>query len=244
VKSNGSLGETWIEDSSGESVSIYLWAQWENKVTGQHMDNGMVVQNYAQWTSTTEAGKFDGFTCAATYEKSNGTTSNVTVRNIANSDSLTNADGKQNGKAWSAIGTAATEYEWFEKETEPSLTNEFYGRTYLKNKESIQRCGAVGMMFYQEGGEDVSGLEQLNEAYWQIKNAGAITMSTGFRIFDGSDVWAYGDAEQVSWSANDWGLEDPNAQVIVPDDLDETSDSGAASLAMATVTALTAFLMF
>lgn len=94
------------------------------------MNSGVVFQNYAQWTSTTEAGKFDGFTCAATYEKSNGTTSNVTVRNIANSDSLTNADGKQNGKAWSAIGTAATEYEWFEKETEPSLTNEFYGRTY------------------------------------------------------------------------------------------------------------------
>jgi len=100
------------------------------------------------------------------------------------------------------------------------------------------------MMFYQENGEDVDGLEELNEFYWQIKNAGAITMWTGFRIFDGSDLWAYGDAEQVSWSANDWGLEDPNAQVIVPDDLDETAESGAASLAMATVTALTAFLMF
>jgi hypothetical protein len=130
VKSNGSLGETWIEDSSGESVAIWLWAQWENKVTGQHLDSGMVVQNYAQWTSTTEAGKFDGFTCAATYEKSNGTTSNVTVKNIANSDSLTNADGKQNGKAWSAIGTAATDYDWFEKETDSAFTNEFYGRTY------------------------------------------------------------------------------------------------------------------
>jgi len=70
-------------------------------------------------------------------------------------------------------------------------------------------------------------------------------MSTGFRIFDGSDVWAYGDAEQVSWTANDWGLEDPNGQVIVPDDLDDSSsESGAASLAMATVTALTAYLMF
>ena len=130
VTSDGSLGESWIESESEGSVAIWLWVQWENKVSGQHMDNGMVVQNYAQFTSTTEAGKYDGFTCSASYEKSNGTTSNVTVKNIANSDSLTNGDGKQNGKAWNAIGTAATEYEWFEKETDPSLTNEFYGRTY------------------------------------------------------------------------------------------------------------------
>jgi len=166
VKSNGSLGEAWYETPDGSQVTIQLWAKWENKVTGQHLDSGMVVQNYAQWTSTTEAGKFDGFTCAATYEKSNGTTTNVTIKNIANSDSLTNADGKQDGKAWSAIGTEATEWEWFEKEYESSLASEFYGRTYSKNKESIQRCGAVGMMFYQEDGEDYEGFEQLNEAYW------------------------------------------------------------------------------
>lgn len=101
------------------------------------------------------------------------------------------------------------------------------------------------MMFYQENGEDVEGLEEINEAYFSIKNAGAITFSTGFRIWENqsdSETWAHGDAEQVSWSANDWGFEEPNAQVIVPDEM-EMTESGAAAL-MAAATALTAFLMF
>jgi len=102
------------------------------------------------------------------------------------------------------------------------------------------------MMYYSINGEDVEGLEEVNEAYWGIKNAGSVTFSTGFRVWEDpsdAETWAQGDAEQVSWSAHDWGLEDPNAVVIVPDDLDMDSDSGASALmATAALLAATAFM--
>lgn len=134
-------------------------------------------------------------------------------------------------------------------ETDPAKTADFYGRTYSKNKYSTQNCGATAMMYYQENGEDVEGFEIVNELYWGLKNAGDITISSGFRIWEeptDRETWAARDAENVSWSAHDWGMEDPNAVVIVPDaegEGEEMAESGAAAL-MAAATALTAIFMF
>jgi len=59
--------------------------------------SGSLIQNYAQWSSTTEPGKFDGVTCSVLTDKSEGTANVITIRNIAESESLTIADGKQSG---------------------------------------------------------------------------------------------------------------------------------------------------
>merc|ERR1712076_148314 len=168
-------------------------------------------------------GKFDGLVCSAVYEKSNGTTTTLGFKNVGDSESLANIGGGFANKSWSDVGTARTDFDLFSQVVDPALTAEYYGRTYQKNKDSSQK-----------GGEDTPESEQINELYWQLKNAGAFTISSGFRIWENP-------SDTVSWAANDWGLEDPNAVVIVPDEIDEeTGDSGATALA-ALATALTAF---
>lgn len=102
-------------------------------------------------------------------------------------------------------------------------------------------------MYIQNEGKDVEGLEEVNELYWTLKNAGDVTLWSGFRIWESPtdrNVWAAADNAQVTWSAHDWGMEDPNAVVIIPDEEDTTeTESGAAAL-MAAATTLIAFLMF
>merc|ERR1711971_113972 len=146
MTSNGALGETWIQDDTTGEGTIWLYAVWENGVQGMNFPGGSLIQNYAQWSSTTEPGKFDGFTVSCVYDKSNGTTNTVTVRNIAESDSLTTADGKQNGK-WDTVGTAAKDLDWFEQETDPAHTAEFYGRTFEKKKYSTATAILGGLLF-------------------------------------------------------------------------------------------------
>jgi len=245
INSNGSISESWTAE--GEETSITLSVKFNTVYTGGNFPNGALVQNYVQWASPTSAGKFDGLVCSAVYEKSNGTTTTLGFKNVGDSESLANIGGGFANKSWADVGTARTDFDLFSQVVDPALTAEYYGRTYQKNKDSSQKCGAEGLIFYQEGGEDTPESEQINELYWQLKNAGAFTISSGFRIWENpsdTETWAVGDAESVSWSANDWGLEDPNAVVIVPDEIDEeTGDSGATALA-ALATALTAFLLF
>lgn len=245
VTVNGGINETQIIDEASGESTLYLNTIWTNEMSGGNFPNGALVQNYAQWSSMTDAGKYMGVICSVTYDKSNGTGTSVSIVNINDSESLAVADKKFEGKTWSEIGTKAEDV-WFEKETDPAKTGEYYGRTYQKNKSSSQNCGTSAMLHYQENGEDVDGLERINEVYWLLKNAGDITLWSGFRIWENStdrNTYAEGDAAQVSWSAHDWGLEDPNGGVIVPDEEDMESEAGAAAI-MAAATALTAILMF
>lgn len=58
------------------------------------------------------------------------------------------------------------------------------------------------MIYIQENGEDVEGLEEVNELYWQLKNAGDVTLWSGFRIWEkptDRNVWAAKDHGQTTW---------------------------------------------
>jgi hypothetical protein len=119
---------------------------------------GNYIQNYAQWQSATMPGKFDGMSCTAMFEdKSNGVTSTIGVANYVGSDSLTVASGVTG--IWSDIGTRATEYNIFERETDSAKLAEYYGRTYTKNVEASQKCGANAMFYYGTDGEATPGFE-------------------------------------------------------------------------------------
>lgn len=86
-----------------------------------------------------------------------------------------------------------TGYEIFERETDSANLAEYYGRTYSKNTFASQKCGANAMFYYGNNGEDAEGFEELNEMYWGIKNAGGVTINSGFR------VWADQSKTETQW---------------------------------------------
>ena len=208
------------------------------------MPDGMLIQNYAQWSSATETGKYDGMSCNVRYEDDNGVGDDVTIFNYSGTDSLRNEDGA-NGRPWTQ-GTFAEEWEWFEKEDDPEELEAAYGRTYAKRDSSSQKCGASALAHYTEDGEPVDMFKELNESYWKIKNTGSVTLWTGVRGYtnpNGSADW-YVDAPEVTYTFWDFGLEDPNGGVIMPDASELVEDeSGATALLSVAATTLAAVLM-
>lgn len=72
IKSTGSINETQTITDTGENT-IYLNAIWSNTIDGANFPGSALVQNFVQWSSFTEAGKYMGVVCSIQYDKSNGT---------------------------------------------------------------------------------------------------------------------------------------------------------------------------
>jgi len=89
----------------------------------------------------------------------------------------------------------------------------------------------------------------MNERYWDIKNSGSVKISSGFRVWekasDSRPEWQGDAAEELTYAFQDFGLEEPANEVIVPDDdeLNANTGSGAAALAASAAAALAALLM-
>lgn len=83
-----------------------------------------------------------------------------------------------------------------------------------------------------------------------LKNAGSATIWSGAKLFEAADeskpeyVSDDADGSVVTWA--DWGLVDPNSEVVVPKEGDEdtTTDDGATALYGTVATLLAAFLVF
>merc|ERR1712083_963463 len=239
-KTTGKAGETMVTD--GADQGLYIWVTWNNYCDNCNFEGKKCyVQNYMQWESATEAGKFDGFSCTAGYDRSNGVASAVGIINYKASDSLAGEQGP-----WSEYGTKDTEYAFFIKEEDPQYQEEFYGRTYKKNTKASQNCGAVGMIW----GSGANAIDELNEMYWMLKNKGESTVWTGAKLYeestDDKPTWWSDETTGTTLSYADWGLTDPNAGTDGGDDTgsgEETSDNATALLSSAAAL-LTAFLMF
>merc|ERR1711920_162017 len=194
-----------------------------------------------QWESATEAGKFDGFTCTAGYEKNDGVAEAVGIINYKASDSLAGEQGP-----WSEYGTKDAEYAFFIKETEPEWQSEFYGRTYKKNTKASQNCGAVANIW----GSGANAIDELNEMYWMLKNKGESTVFTGAKLYeestDDKPTWWSDETTGTVMAYADWMITDPNAGGDAGGDdgsSEETSDN-ATALVSSAAALLTAFLMF
>ena len=91
-----------------------------------------------------------------------------------------------------------------------------------------------------------------NALYWDLKNGPALEVTAGFRLWDNKDdaTPAFkADAEPFTYQLFDFGLEEPQPEVIVPDEVDETDggetdmeESGAAALATMGAAAIAALL--
>lgn len=57
IKSSGSINETQTITETGENT-IYLNAIWTNTIDEGNFPGSALVQNYVQWSSFTEAGKY------------------------------------------------------------------------------------------------------------------------------------------------------------------------------------------
>jgi len=73
TKVNGSMSETQMINDADGSNTIYLNAIWINSIDGTSFPNGALIQNYAQWSSMTDPGKYMGVLCSTVYQNENNT---------------------------------------------------------------------------------------------------------------------------------------------------------------------------
>lgn len=133
---------------------IFLWFNWDNKITGNNFGAGNLIQNYAQWPDSRNPGKYEGFTCNVEYNNINGNNADsAQIINYANSSSLRTLDG--GGLAWNVMGTKA-DAEWFELIDNDQ--DEIYKSTYTYFVESSQGCAGQAIEYWTRNG--VAPLEE------------------------------------------------------------------------------------
>ena len=93
-----------------------------------------------------------------------------------------------------------------------------------------------------------------NALYWDLKNGPALEVTAGFRLWDNKDdptPSSKADAAPFTYQLADFGLEEPQPDVIVPDEIEgetggsgetEMEESGAAALATMGAAAIAALL--
>jgi len=89
----------------------------------------------------------------------------------------------------------------------------------------------------------------MSEKYWAMKNGGAITFETGFRVWtsNAQDAYVVSPAVSATYNFQDLGFVDPNPPAEETDDETDpdgtNTGSGANALLTATATAIAAFLV-
>jgi hypothetical protein len=243
VTSNGEIGET--NTVNGSESSVFIWIQWTTEKNGGTFDKGSYIQNWAQWESITFPGKYSGMSCSANYEdESTGTTSAIGVANYADVESIDNEAAA--GKTWDGLET--NPINWFKPEDDSHQIDNTYARVYEKKNYSSQNCGAWALLHHTVDGEVPASHGGHAPMYWNFKNAGALGVQTGFRIYEdgyATEFESSGEAGEVQFDFYDWGLVDPNATDDHDHDHDDDmADSGASAMLSAAATAIAAFILF
>lgn len=137
----------------------------------------------------------------------------------------------------------------FGEDTSASASNTYESK--WNNSISHQSCAANSIIYrtIDDEVDDNEEDETLSDLYWYLKEGIDLKITTGFRVWksEGDDTpWRSGDAAEVAYALYDFGFEEPEPSVIIPDEdeLNQDATEGAAALATAAVTALTAMLMF
>jgi len=235
---------TTVDYNGNIEQSVFLEIKFWSILKDGTFEKDAMVQNYAQWTSPTETGKFGGVTCNAKYPGANGKATDITVTNYAGVDSLRNEDGGNQG-GW-VKDTGNLEYDLFMEEDDPEQQAAAYKSEYTKKSKSAQTCSVKALANFTENGEATATSEKINEFYWKLKNMESIKLWTGARVYnDPSGNPSYEvDAAEFTYEFYDFGLEDPNAGLKIPDDseFEKEEEAGAVHL-LSAATALAALLL-
>ena len=235
VTMSGSVQEVMTDDGSKEQ--IVLTAQFETG--GGKWDDNSWLQNFLEFPNPSKPGEFIGATCNTKYTQGNGTSSKITIETMAG-ESLSNA-AAGGGRMWRDYGIAAPETLF-----EQVAGGDAYQGTYA-GRQSSQACAVQAVLWELVDGEGD------NATYWDLKNGPALSVTAGFRLWDNKDDATpsfKADAEPFTYQLFDFGLEEPQPEVIVPDEVDETTgggetttdESGAAALATMGAAAIAALL--
>jgi len=124
-----------------------------------------------------------------------------------------------------------------------------YATGYSKNSLSSQGCGAWAPIYQADADGNFNGSDtMMTEKYWAMKNGGAITFETGFRVWtdDAREAYVASPTVSATYNFQDLGFVDPNPPAEETDDETDDGDegeSGANALLTAAATALAAFLV-
>ena len=194
VKMNGSLGELHMKQDGEDKILAHVG--W--RTGGVKFGNGAWVQTYAQWPDPSSAGKLMGVTCNAQYSRNQKYASEVKVENMYGDKSLVNRDNLDEGK-WSDYGALNLgDVAMFEADVSDTKVDT-YASTY-SGGDSYQSCGAIAILWSAKDGDSYD--ESRNERYWDIKDAPAVKITAGFRVWDDPDddepeYW--GDGEEFTY---------------------------------------------
>ena len=234
---SGSVQEKMTDDGSKEQ--IVLTASFET--AGGKWDDRSWLQNFLEFPNPSKPGEYIGATCNTKYTQGDGVSDKIVVETMAG-ESISNALAS-GGKNYRDYGVLSPTQLF----TATGVDGDYEGTYDNRGKTSSQACAVQAVLWEMVDGEGE------NELYWDLKNGPAIQVTAGFRLYDNKDdaePRLKGDAEAFTYQLFDFGLVEPQPEVIVPDEVDETGDggetdmeeSGAAALATMGAAAIAALL--
>jgi len=237
VTCDGYINEV-VQTQEDGAKSAVLWAAWTTTCNDCNFMNRALVQNWAQMPGS-ETGKYDGFQCTAVWDKGEDFNDNPAVHSFTNVDTLATTPAE-----WTNGGDING---WWQVVNNDKQT--IYATGYSKNSLSTQGCGAWAPIYQADADGNFNGSDtMMTEKYWAMKNGGAITFETGFRVWtdDAREAYVASPTVSATYNFQDLGFVDPNPPAEETDDETDDGDegeSGANALLTAAATALAAFLV-
>ena len=235
VSSDASINELVRTNSDGSKLAI-MTANFITTCNNCSFENDSIVQNWMMWEDVDNAGKYDGVTCNVAWNKGRSSGSPA-VYNYDNFDYLGYL-----GSTWTSGAETDPAKNWWLPVNNDRETA--YRTTYSKKGSSSQACAAYTPLYKANPDGTPGESDALTERYWKLKNGGGRTISYGWKIWDGDNMYKSMNVPvELTYNWQELGFTDPNPPVETADETSTVEDTNTDTTATASTGSGAAALM-